>query len=132
MKRSRPIEILRLAMIALFFLAAPTAGDIGGCNQTAEDLDTAKFFSEKQNVDCRRCVECNLTSASCTLACGPTLAQSFPEGCFPLVHDGEVCLDALAASSCTDYQSITADNGATIPTECDFCPLRAQDAGAAP
>lgn len=121
----------RLAVIAIVFLAAPTAGDIGSCNQTAEDLDAAKFFDAKQNIDCQRCFECGIGSKTCELACGPLIAQAFPKGCFPLVHDGEVCLAVLEAASCADYQRFVADQGATIPTECDFCPPRivAGDAG---
>jgi len=132
-RRVRPGELLRLAVIALFFLAAPTAGDIGSCSQTASDLDAAKFFDAKQNLDCERCQACDLATEPCALACGVTLAQSFPDHCYPVVHDGEVCLDALRASSCVDYQSYMADEGATIPTECDFCPLLpVADAGANP
>lgn len=128
-KSIRPRELARLAIVALFFLAAPTAGDIGSCNQTAEDLDSAKFFEAKQNLDCNRCFDCALTTKACELACGPALAFSFPKGCYPLVHDGEVCLDVLNASSCADYTRYMADIAATIPTECDFCPLGSLDAG---
>lgn len=130
--RIRPAEITRLALVALFFLAAPTAGNIGSCSQQAEDLDPVKFFDAKQTADCKRCIECGLTSNACTLACGPSLPLTFPEGCYPLVRDGEVCLDALEIASCTEYQSYMADQAATLPTECDsyFCPPRAADAGA--
>jgi hypothetical protein len=120
----RPGELLRLAVIALFFLAAPTAGDIGSCSQTASDLDAQKFFDAKQNLDCDRCLKCGIVSNACTTACGPTLQQAFPPHCYPVVHDGEVCLDALEVASCTDYQSYMADEDATIPTECNFCPPR--------
>lgn len=123
-QRIRPLEIGRVALVAVFFLAAPTAGDIGGCGQTAEDLDAAKFFDAKQTADCKRCGECQITSQACTTACGPTVTLQFPKGCYPLVHDGEVCLDALEIASCGDYQSFMADMGATIPTECNFCPPR--------
>jgi hypothetical protein len=122
--RVQPAELARLAVIALFFLAAPTAGDIGSCGQRADDLDAAKFFDEKQNIDCARCEACVLTSQACTLACGPTVTLAFPANCYPVVHDGEVCLDALQAASCADYQSFTADQGSTVPTECLFCPPR--------
>lgn len=127
----RPRELARLAIVALFFLAAPTAGDIGSCNQTAEDLDPGKFFEAKQNLDCDRCFDCAITTKACEVACGPTLPLSFPKGCYPLVHDGEVCLDVLEVASCSDYASYMADTGGTIPTECDFCPFGAiTDAGA--
>jgi hypothetical protein len=128
--RARPIrrgEVARLALVALFFLAAPTAGDIGGCGQAAEDLDPVKFFDNKQTIDCQRCTACGITSNACTLACGPALPITFPPRCYPLVHDGEVCLDALQVASCVAYQTFMADQAATIPTECDFCPPR--DAG---
>ncbi|MFT3771904.1 MAG: hypothetical protein QM820_41375 [Minicystis sp.] len=130
-RRPGPGEITRLALVAIFFLAAPTAGDIGSCNQTAVDLDAAKFFDAKQTVDCKRCDACGLTSGACQLACGPAQPAAFPKGCYPVVHDGEVCLDALQAASCADYQSYMADQGATIPTECDFCPVLPADTGAA-
>jgi hypothetical protein len=128
--RIRPIEIAQLAVVALFFLAAPTAGDIGSCGQRADDLDAAKFFAQKQTLDCQRCGECAIASDTCKLACGPTLSLAFPAGCYPVVHDGEVCLDALQVSSCAEYASYMADQGATIPTECDFCPPLPADGGA--
>ena len=132
-RRIHPAEIARVALVSLFFLAAPTAGDIGGCGQTAEDLDAMKFFDTKQTVDCRRCLECALLTDTCELACGAALPITFPDGCYPLVHDGEVCLDALEVASCDDYQNYMADQGATIPTECNFCPPReAPDAGTDP
>lgn len=128
--RVTPGELLRLALIAIFFLAAPTAGDIGSCNQKATDLDGAKFFAAKQTMDCKRCSECDqlLTSPSCQAACGPTLPFAFPVGCYPVVHDGEVCLRALEIASCAEYNryilGYVGDPSATIPTECDFCPPR--------
>ena len=51
------------------------------------------------------------------------MRQTFPVNCYPVVHDGEVCLDALQVASCADYASFKADQGSTIPTECVFCPL---------
>jgi hypothetical protein len=120
----------RLAIVALLFLAAPTPGDIGSCNQGVGDLDPVKFFSGKQDIDCEKCQECGFTTHACTLACSTTLeASTFPVGCEPVEQDGEVCLDALQATGCTGYASFVADQGATAPTECDFCPPR--DAGAA-
>ena len=58
-------------------------------------------------------------------------ASLFPPGCFPVVHDGEVCLNALLAADCDDYREFVADEGRTVPTECNFCPPRdvAPDAG---
>jgi hypothetical protein len=116
-------------MALLLFLAAPTAGDIGSCNQSPDTLDPAKFFDAKQNIDCDKCLACGFLSHTCERDCGAaSVGGTFPPGCYPLEHDGEVCLDALEAAGCTDYQSFVADQGATLPTECDFCPPL--DAGA--
>lgn len=126
MKPRRPPsrrDLARLAVTALLFLMAPTAGDIGGCSQSASDLDAAKFFAAKQNFDCLRCLQCQIESSACALVCGPDLDQAFPESCYPLVHDGEVCLDALGRASCTDYTGYMSDDAPSVPTECDFCPL---------
>lgn len=122
--------------------AAPTAGDIGGCGQEASLLDEAKFFAQKARIDCESCETCGLVTRRCEAACnaedgvetpdevggevaGDVAAESFPVGCQPLVHDGEVCLRALSDASCDDYAAYVADEGATTPTECAFCPLRA-------
>jgi hypothetical protein len=120
----RPGEIARLALVAIFFLAAPTAGDIGSCGQTAVDLDARKFFQAKDQIDCRQCFDCGFDTEVCVRACDPEVSQaSFPEGCYPAVHDGEVCLNALAAAGCKEYLAYVADDGASVPTECNFCPL---------
>ncbi len=129
----RPGEIVRLGVVALLFLAAPVAGDIGSCNESAGALDPTKFFEAKQATDCQRCMECGLHTNPCTAACGKSLLEdAFPTNCVPLVHDGEVCLDALLAASCSDYEGYVADQGATTPTECDFCPLSSAPDGGAP
>ena len=129
-KRPSRAAVIRLGIAILFFTAAPTAGDIGGCGQPEDDLDPGKFFATKQGVDCDRCTACALTTAACGTACAPgLLVRDFPAGCVPLVHDGEVCVDALAAAGCGDYAQYMADQGSTIPTECNFCPPQA-DAGA--
>jgi hypothetical protein len=128
MNRVRPSEIGRLALIALFVLVAPTPGDIGSCNEAPDALDPAKFFLTKQEVDCQRCTQCDIVTQTCKRDCTVLQGGTFPAQCYPLVHDGEVCLDALLAASCSAYQSYVADERATIPTECDFCPPR--DAGA--
>lgn len=117
----------KAGLLLLLFCLAPTAGNIGSCGQEAVLLDEAKFFANKQFIDCSRCTECALTTAQCQAACAAvTVVGEFPEGCAPLVHDGEVCLDALQVAGCDDYASYMADQGATIPTECDFCPLDAE------
>jgi hypothetical protein len=129
--RHRPssADVIRLGLAILFFTAAPTAGDIGGCGQAENDLDPAKFFATKQGVDCDQCTACGLTTAACGTACAPgVLLHDFPPGCVPLEHDGEVCIDALLAAGCSDYAHYMADEASTIPTECNFCPPQA-DAG---
>ena len=121
-------ELARLALIALVFLAAPVAGDIGSCSQGVDALDPVKFFATKQAIDCQRCTDCGFTTHTCAIACGAATVEAFSDMCVPLEHDGEVCLDALLAASCSDYEGYVADQARTIPTECDFCPPR--DAGA--
>jgi hypothetical protein len=121
-KRPRLGKVLGV-LVALMAMA-PTAGNIGSCGQEAVQLDAEKFFEAKQAIDCARCSDCPVFSKACTAACGEApVTGEFPDGCVPLVHDGEVCLDALTSASCSDYESFMADQGATIPTECDFCPL---------
>ncbi len=122
MNSVRASEILRLMVALVFFVAAPTVGDIGSCSQPEDDLDPAKFFPAKQALDCQRCLDCEITTDACNVACGAVNAQDFPKGCVPLVHDGEVCLDALDAATCADYARFMADQEAIIPTECNFCP----------
>jgi hypothetical protein len=110
-------------VIAVLLCAAPVPGDIGSCGQPIQRLDAARFFSAKKVADCRRCTECSLVSAACTAACGEDEpARSFPSGCVPLVHDGEVCLRALHYASCDDYAGYTDDYSPQVPTECNFCP----------
>lgn len=123
-RAARAWTLARLAVVTIFFTAAPTAGDIGSCGQAAEDLDARKFFQAKDQIDCRRCFECGINTLACERACDlEPSGASFPLGCFPLVHDGEVCLNALDATSCAVYAGYVADQGATAPTECNFCPL---------
>jgi hypothetical protein len=118
------LRALAVATLVLGATAAPTAGDIGGCGQEAVLLDAARFFEIKQVVDCERCTECTLFTRACDRACGTaTIEGSFPEGCYPLVHDGEVCIRALESTSCSDFADFVADSSPTIPTECDFCPV---------
>ena len=124
MKRKRVHAHLRWLAATLALLAgAPTVGDIGSCKQDLVLLDQKKFFEVKQGIDCDKCTSCGLTTKACKAACGKKLVEvPFPKSCFPLVHDGEVCLRALDASSCSDYADFVADQNAIIPTECDFCP----------
>jgi hypothetical protein len=114
-----------LSLIVLAFCTAPTPGDVGGCGQRAEELDPELFFNAKAAVDCERCNACTLATRACSLACtGEDLAREFPADCLPLVHDGEVCLHALSAASCDDYERYVRDDAREVPTECNFCPER--------
>jgi hypothetical protein len=118
-----PWELVRVGVAVLFFAAAPTAGDIGSCGQAPDDLDATKFFLSLQAIDCSKCGECELSTAACQRACAADpVPTAFPEGCYPLVHDGEVCLNALWATGCDDYATYVADDAPTTPTECNFCP----------
>lgn len=130
MKRplARQWEKLLLAALLLTFIIAPTPGDIGGCGQQAQLLDAPAFFANKRAIDCQRCNECSFVFQSCYEACDPyaPLPDEFSTGCFPLVHDGEVCLHALHNASCNDYSAYMTDNLSirSTPSECNFCPLR--------
>ena len=110
-----------LAALALFCLA-PTPGDIGGCGQAARDLDPQVFFESQQAIECRRCEECSIRSPACENACDATpVPEQFPDGCYPLVHDGTVCLRALTQSSCDEHRKVMGDPP-RVPSECNFCP----------
>jgi hypothetical protein len=130
MKRTlaRHGEQLFLVIILLLFVIAPTPGDIGGCGQEADLLDAPTFYVTKRSIDCRQCNDCGLVFTSCQDACDvyAPVPESFPVGCFPLVHDGEVCLRALTNATCGDYAKYVDDNPASrsTPTECNFCPTR--------
>ncbi|HKY40233.1 MAG TPA: hypothetical protein VJN18_30065 [Polyangiaceae bacterium] len=122
-----PAQLVKslLGFVALAFCAAPVPGDVGGCGQEAQDLDPIEFFSRKQNIECAHCQECEIVSEACLRACGDVLVQfEFPESCAPLVHDGEVCLRALGDGSCDDYREYMSDTAPSVPTECNFCPVR--------
>jgi len=114
-----------LVVCLAILCAAPTAGDIGSCGQKAVSLDLGKFSAEKELIDCTRCQDCGLNTNACKKACDKKLDEvPFPDGCFPLVHDGEVCLDELFVASCSDYEGFVRDQAPSIPTECNFCPPR--------
>jgi hypothetical protein len=115
---------LGLLLLSLLFCTAPTPGDVGGCGQRPAELDPGTFFASKANIDCQRCAECSVTSKSCETACSDPPPSTFPDGCLPLVHDGEVCLRALLHASCDDYASYMSDGSPSVPTECNFCPER--------
>jgi hypothetical protein len=117
--------------LALVFGAAPTVGDVGSCGDTATELDPASFANGRKKMDCVRCTECGLTTQTCRGACDPNAPSTvaWPRTCHPLRHDGEVCLRALRAASCSSYATFVDDVAPNIPTECDFC-LLALDSGA--
>ena len=129
MKRLRAparLEILILIGLLCTFVAAPTPGDIGGCGQPPQELDPVVFFASKDNIDCLRCQDCALSRGSCKKSCDPNspIPRKFPDNCYPLVHDGEVCLRALYNASCSDYERYMDDSNPDSPTECNFCPPR--------
>jgi hypothetical protein len=127
-KRGYPAWVrATLGLACLAFCAAPTPGDIGGCGQKPQELGAPEFFELKNSIDCERCTECALSSSLCDRACETTTDErTFPAGCVPLVHDGEVCLRALLYASCEDYAVYVDDRGPSVPTECDFCPAEAK------
>jgi hypothetical protein len=120
---NRMLVRLALALGAAICLA-PTPGDVGGCGQAAQDLDPPAFFLSLQSVQCSRCQECRIRTPACEAACSDAeLPSEFPEGCFPLVHDGTVCLRAMIQASCDDHREFAAEPP-QVPSECNFCPDR--------
>jgi hypothetical protein len=111
------------ALVFLVLGTGPTVGDVGACGKTATDLDEGAFRHGRKVVDCRRCNDCGLTAARCTRACDPNDPGdvAFPSTCRPLYHDGEVCLRALLAASCSDYAGYVDDGTPEVPSECAFC-----------
>ena len=121
-QRSRAAPLL--AAVGALICLAPTPGDIGGCGQAAQDLDPETFFLSKQTIECDRCRECRIRTPACEAACsGEPVPTEFPEGCFPLVHDGTVCLRALTRASCDDHRAFSGEPP-SVPSECNFCPER--------
>ncbi len=124
-------QLAVLAAVAIFFCAAPTVGDVGGCGKTATALDEGQFGQARKRADCRRCGECGLTTARCVRACDARAPSDvvFPATCHPLYHDGEVCLDALLAAACGDVATFVSDEAPLTPSECDFCREATGDGG---
>lgn len=115
--------VLALSCLGCSLLClAPTPGDIGGCGQPPELLGARAFFQKKREVDCSACDACAIRNRTCSTVCTDSVPSEFPRGCFPLVHDGEVCLRALRYSSCDEYRSYLDDAEPRLPSECDFCP----------
>jgi hypothetical protein len=117
--------------LALFCLA-PTAGDVGGCGTTPTALDPGIFAAARKTEDCQRCTACGLSTPRCLRACDPGAPPEtiVPSTCAPLQHDGEVCLRALDAASCSSYATYVDPIAPATPSECDFC--RNVDATAPP
>ncbi|MEM9693462.1 MAG: hypothetical protein AAGA56_13015 [Myxococcota bacterium] len=127
MKRSATLALMVLASTVL---AGPTPGDIGGCGQEAELLDPVTFFAVKQITDCQRCTDCQIANETCSRACDDEFdaeTATLDPDCVPLAHDGEVCLRAIDAASCGDFESFVDDVAPTVPTECNFCPPDRRD-----
>ena len=121
-RRSAGFRLSVVSALAALSLA-PTPGDVGGCGQHVETLDPPAFFELKRERDCQKCTECEFSSNYCADVCAPDYeAPMLPEGCVPLVHDGEVCLDALEAAGCSEYRDYVKDEGRVLPSECQFCP----------
>jgi hypothetical protein len=120
-------ELAAAGAIALVFSAAPTVGDVGACGRRATDLNMELFASARKTTDCRRCADCGLTTRTCMTACDPHApgTAGWPSTCHPLSEDGDVCVRALQAASCSDYASFVDDAAPTAPGECDFCHLAA-------
>lgn len=121
MKRRNHLFLWVIAILC----AAPTVGDVGSCNERATPLGAPEFFGARVDLECGKCRSCGLSTRECKNVCdevkNKTYPRNFPEGCHPVVHDGEVCLHALDALSCNDFGDVVSD-APIVPTECNFCP----------
>ncbi|HEY1695599.1 MAG TPA: hypothetical protein VGG39_25705 [Polyangiaceae bacterium] len=122
-RRVRTRDLALVAFFALVFGAGPTVGDVGSCGDQATALAESTFAAQRKAMDCQRCTQCGITTQTCTNACNPSKPSdvAWPSTCYPLEHDGIVCLDALQAASCSTYASFVSDVDPAIPSECDFC-----------
>ena len=118
---SRGHSALLVALAVL--LMAPPVGDTGGCGRTATELGRDRYANARKRQDCARCAECGIGTARCERASDPRELPEIvlPSTCRPLLHDGEVCLRALAAASCETFASYVDDDAPATPTECEFC-----------
>lgn len=112
-------------------LMAPTVGDVGGCGTDAQLLDRDRYSAARKREDCDRCRDCGVETQRCVRACDPTIPPEvvLPATCRPLLHDGEVCLRALAAASCDSFASYVDDVAPTSPSECEFCRVTESPSG---
>lgn len=124
MRRTAVPSTIVVAVLGVLSMA-PTAGDIGGCGSEASLLDVPTFALERKELDCERCRECNIGAARCARSCDPKspTETGLPASCEPFAHDGDVCLRALRAASCTTYATYVADDGPSTPSECAFCKI---------
>lgn len=132
MKGPSRISVVVVGVLGVLAMA-PTVGDTGGCGRTATDLDRGRYANGRKLQDCERCEECSITNARCLRACDPKQPPEIvlPVTCQPLYHDGEVCLRALAASSCDDFATYVDDDAPVTPSECEFCVVPAPPPGGA-
>ncbi|MGH7296756.1 MAG: hypothetical protein ACRELB_17585 [Polyangiaceae bacterium] len=121
--RPRRTEVAAVAVLAAIFGAGPTVGDVGSCGTSATPLDEKTFVADRKALDCTRCRQCGLTTKTCADACDPGKpgTVAWPATCYPIEHDGQVCIDALEAASCSEYAAFVSDVAPTTPSECDFC-----------
>ena len=119
----RKRDLVFASLLAVIFGAAPTVGDTGSCGKTAQEIDDKAFGAARKKLDCEHCTACGIKTDRCAAACDPLTPSdvSFGPTCRPLLHDAEVCLNALGASSCGDYAKWVSDDVRLVPSECDFC-----------
>jgi hypothetical protein len=129
MRRPPGRASIGFVVILATLVAAPTVGDIGSCGTPAEPLGAPEFFSARLSLECDRCNTCGFTASPiCKQVCADLqkkrFPSTFPDGCHPVTHDGDVCLNAIEALSCNDFGDLVTDPP-IVPTECDFCPASA-------
>lgn len=126
---TRRASVAACAALAVAFAMGPTPGDVGACGRTAEELDRNNYAEARKITECERCQKCGIDGARCQQACDPAKPPTvaLPATCRPVLHDGEVCLRALAAASCGTFATYVDDVAPVSPTECDFCKVAPPD-----
>lgn len=124
MTRRRALALVAVAPLLL----APAPGDVGGCGDDAQPLDETSYVELRKELECRLCADCGLRTARCGRACDPDARSDYalPSTCAPLLRDGQVCVRALAASSCDDARAYLGDDAPRTPSECQFCRVGAR------